>query len=203
MANNFAIEITAVDRATAVFKKVNEALGKFSRPITNTQKSLAALGKETGLSTLTKRLGATGSAAVKAAEKLGALGGTVGLLAGAGSIGGLASLARQWGDMGLQATNAAYRIGLGTQQLQQFQSAARLGGASADAMSQGVANMAKNIGDALSNRNPAMAGFAQQLGIRFRYGPDGKADVATAYKDLKAALDKAPTAHDREPGWAE
>jgi hypothetical protein len=189
-AAGFAVTITAKDAASATLKKISDSLAKFSKPVEGLRAEFEKLGKNAGLANLTKGLGAAGSAAEKLIEKLG---GSTGSLGGAGSIGGMAMLARQYADVGQQATNMAYRIGIGTDQLAKFQSAARLGGASAGAMADAVATMAKNIGDVLSNRNPTMAGFFKQLEITPRYGADGRPDVATAFRGLREALAKAPT----------
>jgi len=193
MANAFAINITAADNASAIINKVTAAVEKFTKPIRNTQDVLSKIGKDTGLDKVAKSLSSAGTAANAMLDKLGSVSGAAGSLAGIGTVSGLAALTRQWADMGLQATNTAYRIGIGADQLARFQSAARLGGLSGETATQGASAMAKNIGDVLSGRNPQMAGYFAQLGIRAKYDANGQADVASAYRDLARALERAPT----------
>jgi hypothetical protein len=44
MTNKFTIEISAVDKATAVVKKVNDAMGKVTRPFEDAHKSFKNFG---------------------------------------------------------------------------------------------------------------------------------------------------------------
>jgi hypothetical protein len=46
MANRFEVSVVAIDKASAVFRKVNNQMSQTLRPVTRAQRQMAMLGRE-------------------------------------------------------------------------------------------------------------------------------------------------------------
>ena len=68
--NDFKIIITGVDRATAVFRKINRSMEQMTRPVTNLKRSLASFAKEAHLDKVGKAFMAIGKGAVRTAASI-------------------------------------------------------------------------------------------------------------------------------------
>ena len=49
MANPFTITITAVDKATATVRKVNQSMARLTSPVRDLKQSFGSLGRELGI----------------------------------------------------------------------------------------------------------------------------------------------------------
>lgn len=189
--NGFAVTISAQDAATETIKKINKSLEALVKPVTGANAAFDKLGKNTALGKLTKSLEGVSDRAADVVEKLGVLGNSGNALTAGGTIGGIAMMARQWADTGQALANTARRMGVSSGYVAKIQSMARLAGVSDQAATASAENMARNIGDALSGRNPEMHAYLGSLGIRTQYKADGSPDIEAAYADLQKALARA------------
>ena len=89
MSNKFEISVVAVDRASAVFKKINGSLTTSFRPVTRLQKQVGALGKEMHLDKMANGLRGVSGAAAKVAQSLGLSTAPLEALFGLGAAGGI------------------------------------------------------------------------------------------------------------------
>ncbi|MDP1069653.1 hypothetical protein, partial [Klebsiella pneumoniae] len=56
MANTFTITISAVDKASATVRKVNDSVSRMTRPFEEVGKSFKSLGRELGFERIGKNL---------------------------------------------------------------------------------------------------------------------------------------------------
>src|SRR5471032_2635385 len=109
MANNFQITISAVDKATAVFRKVNNAVSQLSRPFEQVGQSFKSLGKN---------LTQIGREAKGAAAGVASIVAPMAAVTGIGSVAGIIALADGWARMGRATANTAGNIGINAGELQ-------------------------------------------------------------------------------------
>ncbi|TCK39645.1 hypothetical protein B0G84_4985 [Paraburkholderia sp. BL8N3] len=186
----FQITISAVDKATAVAKRVNDSIAKITRPVNDVRTSVAAFGKETGLDRLGKGLAQVGSAAGDVARKVASIAPPMAALVGVGSIAGIAALAAGWGKAAIEIANTASVIGVSTTDLQRYRGAARVAGLSADAMTSSMQSLGSAFEDASAGRNNFAAGVLSDKGIGIHRLKDGTIDVVRGMRDVAAAASK-------------
>lgn len=188
MANDFKITISAVDKVTATVRKINASMDKIVSPITNFQKSIAALKNEVGLNVITKGMKNVGRAAKDIAERVMSIAAPMAALIGVGTIGGIAALVTEWGRLGFQITNTANAIGISTGQLQGLRGAASMAGVAASELDGGL----KSIGDTLQNaqfgRNQDALMMMNRLGISVHRLKDGSVDAAQGLMDISKSM---------------
>jgi hypothetical protein len=184
VANNFQIVISATDKATATVKKVNDAIGKFVRPVTEVQRASKALGKEVGLDRLGKSLARVGTSAADVGEKMGRIIAPLAAIVGVGSVAAVAELAKKWGELGAEITRTSQTIGVSANNLQALRGAAQLSGVSADSLTSGLKSLGDTMEDALYGRNQEALMLMNRLGIVMKRNADGAVDTTAAFSDL-------------------
>lgn len=188
MANDYKIEISAVDKVTATVKKINASMEKLISPATNFQKSLADLKKEAGLNVLVKSLKAVGTAAVGVAESVASIVAPMAAIIGIGTIAGVAALVTEWGKLGFEINKSASLIGISSDQLQALRGAASMAGVAAGELDGGL----KSVGDTLQNaqfgRNQEALMMMNRLGISVHRLKDGSVDAAQGLMDISKAI---------------
>jgi hypothetical protein len=112
MANKFPIEVTAQDKFSAVFEKLNKSVNDMTRSVNDLAKSTKALAEKSGLSEISKSFGELRSVASEAGRELGLLAGPMSLLGGGATIAGVAAMADRWGAVGVSLTNASAASGV-------------------------------------------------------------------------------------------
>src|SRR5450830_647059 len=100
MANNFQITITAIDRATAVVRRINAGMARITQPITNIRRAAGALTRELGFDKVGVAVGGVVKNVRQLGSQLGSLLGPLAIIAGGGTLAGIAALATEWGRMG-------------------------------------------------------------------------------------------------------
>lgn len=141
---SFSITINAVDKATAVAKRVNESIAKITKPIADVKSSVAGFNKETGLDQLGKKFESVGKSAQTVARSVASIAPPLAAIVGVGSVAGIAAFATSWGRAAAEIANTSSVIGVTTTDLQRYRGAARVAGLSADAMTSSM----QSLGDA-------------------------------------------------------
>lgn len=195
MANNFHIVISAVDRATATFKKVNAGMERLTRPTRELKERFAAFGKEaktfakfSGLDVIGKGLGRVANAAGDVARKMLSIAPPLTAIASFGTIAGIAELAVSWGHVGTEIANTAAVLGVSTDDLQKFRGAARLAGLSAEDMTGGLKSLGTTLEDATYGRNQQALIMMNKFGMSMHRTKTGAVDVTRALHDVASAI---------------
>lgn len=194
MANNFQITVSAADKATAVIKGVNQAIGKVTRPIAEIGKAARAAGKAAGFDKLGEGLSRVVVAAAKAEKALGTLKGPIGFLSGAGTLAGLTALANEWGRFGVELTNTASAAGLAASTLSSVRAASALAGVSGETAAGAMKSLNDTLNDARYGRNMLTLGVLNQLGIVLHRTSTGAIDNKQALDDLLDAISRQKSA---------
>jgi hypothetical protein len=197
MANKFLIEISAVDKATAIVRKINKSLAGITEPITRTQRSVKMLGRELGFDKVGKSLSNVGKAAGDVASKVGSIVAPMAAIAGVGSIAAVGMLAVEWGHLGAEITRTSSLLGLSTSQLQNWRGTARAFGVSAQEATNGMATLGNTIEDALYGRNQTALMMMNRLGLSVHRMKDGTIDTTRSMADLSRVISKIPNAQVR------
>lgn len=188
MANKFQINLVAVDRATAVIRKVNKSMNGMLRPMTNITRSTKALGNEVWANPIVKGVRRVGNAAWWAGSKVSSLISPMTALAGASSIAGIYSLADSWGRAGININYAAQRIGMSIGKLQGYRGAAVAAGLSADDMQNSLESLSVTLQDATQGRNQTAMYLLGTLGVKLKRNASGVIDTGKALDDIADAL---------------
>ncbi|WJN74363.1 phage tail tip lysozyme [Burkholderia anthina] len=186
----FQITINAVDKATAVAKRVNESIAKITKPITDVKASVAAFNKETGLDQLGKKFESVGKSAQTVARSVASIAPPLAAIVGVGSVAGIAAFATSWGRAAAEIANTSSVIGVTTTDLQRYRGAARVAGLSADAMTSSMQSLGDAFEDASAGRNNFVAGVLSDKGIGIHRLKDGTIDVVRGLHDVAAAASK-------------
>ncbi|MEA9997049.1 MULTISPECIES: phage tail tip lysozyme [unclassified Pseudomonas] len=190
MANSFTITISAVDKATATVRKVNDAIGRMTRPFEEVGKSFKSLGRELGFEKIGKNLGNIGMQAGSAARSIGSIVAPMAAITGLGSVAGVAALADSWAHLGRSIDNSSRGIGVSAGQLQGFQGAAKLLGIDASTTTSSLDGLATTMQDAQWGRNQGAMVMFSQLGIGLKKTKDGAKDVIGEFKAIADAISK-------------
>jgi hypothetical protein len=193
-APGFTLTISAVDKATAVAKRVNESIAKITRPITDVKSSVAAFNKETGLDQLGKKFESVGRTAKSVASSMASIAPPLAAIVGVGSIAGIAAFATSWGKVATEIANTSSVIGVSTNDLQRYRGAARVAGLSADSMTSSMQSLGAAFEDASAGRNNFAAGVLSDKGIGIHRLKDGTIDVVRGINDVASAARKITNA---------
>ncbi|MDE2098620.1 MAG: hypothetical protein KGL39_15305 [Patescibacteria group bacterium] len=187
MTNALSISITAADRATRVIQNINKRVAEMTRPFQNVQRSIERFSRAAGFDTVKRKLEAIGHSARGIAATFARIGAPLLALVGGGTIAGLIALTDGWARFGLKLTQTSQILGINTQQLYDFQNAARLVGLSGDAATQTFASFADTLQDARWGRNQQAMGLLLGLGIQLKTTRSGAIDAMGA---LAAVADR-------------
>jgi hypothetical protein len=190
VANNFTITISAVDKATATVRKVNDAISRLTRPFEDVGKSFKSLGRELGFEKIGKNLGNIGREASGAARGIGSIVAPMAAITGLGSIAGIAALANNWAHLGRSIDNSAHGIGISAGQLQSFQGAAKMVGVDVGTTTASLDGLASTMQDAQWGRNQGALLMLNKLGIGLKKSTNGAWDVVGEYKAIANAIAK-------------
>ncbi|ALK18464.1 hypothetical protein CEQ23_22330 [Burkholderia cepacia] len=186
----FQITIDAVDKATAVAKRVNESIAKITKPIADVKSSVAGFNKETGLDQLGKKFESVGKSAQTVARSVASIAPPLAAIVGVGSVAGIAAFATSWGRAAAEIANTSSMIGVTTTDLQRYRGAARVAGLSADAMTSSMQSLGDAFEDASAGRNNFVAGVLSDKGIGIHRLKDGTIDVVRGLHDIAGAASK-------------
>jgi hypothetical protein len=189
MPNAFQIVISATDNATATIRKINDAMGKVTRPFEDARKSFKRFDAALADNPVVKSLGKVGGAALGAARSIGRIAAPIAAITGATSIAGVSLMADRWAKFGRSVTYASREIGISTTSLQQYQGMATLAGVSTDAMSSGLQGLGTTMEDARWGRNQGALMMFNRLGIGLKKTKDGMWDVNAEFMAVAKVMD--------------
>ena len=190
MANTFSITISAVDKATATVRRVNDSISRLTRPFQDVGKSFKSLGRELGFEKIGRNLGTIGREASGAARCIGSIIAPMAAVTGLGSVAGIAVLAKNWATLSRSIDSSSHSIGISSGQLQSFQGAAQMVGVEASATTSSLDGLANTMQDAQWGRNQGALLMFNKLGIGLKKTKDGTWDVVAQYKAVATAIAK-------------
>ncbi|MFL1502102.1 phage tail tip lysozyme [Pseudomonas sp. S191] len=188
MANTFTITISAVDKASATVRKVNDSVSRMTRPFEEVGKSFKSLGRELGFERIGKNLTNIGREAGGAARSIGNIVAPMAAITGIGSVAGVAALAVNWAKLGRSIDSSAHGIGVSAGQLQTFQGAAKMVGIDTELATSSLNSLATTMQDAQWGRNQGALLMLNRLGIGLKKAKDGSWDVVGEYKAIANAI---------------
>jgi len=188
MANTFTITISAVDKASATVRKVNDSVSRMTRPFEEVGKSFKSLGRELGFERIGKNLTNIGREAGGAARSISNIVAPMAAITGIGSVAGVAALAVNWAKLGRSIDNSAHGIGISAGQLQTFQGAAKMVGIDTELATGSLNSLATTMQDAQWGRNQGALLMLNKLGIGLKKAKDGSWDVVGEYKAIANAI---------------
>ena len=197
MANNFQIEIRAIDGFTKVFRDLNDKASKAARPLVNVHRQVGALAREMHLDKVAKGMGAVSDAAVNVSRTLGLSLGPLESVLGAGGIvggllaaaGGAVALGVNFARTGFEVSRTSQALGVSEKYLQQLRGAFRLVGVDGDVATQTVASLGRTLQDARFLRDPKALQVLRQLGIGIPM-KNGIVDQAAALDAISSEMAK-------------
>lgn len=187
-AASFQVTVSAVDKATATIRKINDAVAKTTRPFEEVGKSFKGLGREIGIDKIGKNLQKIGATARNAARGLGEIATPLAGITSIGTVAGIAALAESWANLSRNITYSAQNIGISTTQLQTFQNAAKLAGISTDAATQSLASLGKTMQDAVWGRNQQALILFDKFTGGVKRTKGGAMDVTAEFKAMAKAI---------------
>lgn len=190
MANTFSITISAVDKATATVRRVNDSISRLTRPFQDVGKSFKSLGRELGFEKIGKNLGNIGREASGAARGIGSIVAPMAAITGLGSVAGIATLAKNWANLARSIDSSSSSIGISSGQLQSFQGAAQMVGIESSATSSSLEGLANTMQDAQWGRNQGALLMFNKLGIGLKTTKTGAWDVVGQFKAVANAIAK-------------
>lgn len=188
MANTFTITISAIDKASATVRKVNDSVSRMTRPFEEVGKSFKSLGRELGFERIGKNLTNIGREAGGAARSIGNIVAPMAAITGIGSVAGVAALAVNWAKLGRSIDSSAHGIGVSADQLQTFQGAAKMVGIDTEQATGSLNSLATTMQDAQWGRNQGALLMLNKLGIGLKKAKDGSWDVVGEYKAIANAI---------------
>jgi hypothetical protein len=183
-ANDLVIRISAIDKATAVVRQVNDSISKSLRPVMNVQRSLKMLAREAGLERMGKSLVDVSRAAADVATKVGSILAPLTAVLGIGSIAAIGMLAKKFGEFGSEILRSSATLGISTRDLQAYRGAAEMAGVSSETFTGNMKAFGDTLQDATHGRNAGAAYMLKQLGINVKKSADGVIDTSNAYGAL-------------------
>jgi len=187
---NLSLRISAIDDATKVIKDLHKRVTQIARPFQDLQRSVQAFSHAAGFGVVKNKLEGLVRGAKRVAESFAKIGAPLIALVGGGTIAGLFALTAGWARFGLQVSQTARILGVNTQELYNFQNAARLVGISGEAATQTFQSFADTLQDARFGRNQAAFGLLQGLGVHLKNTKSGAIDAMDALGQVADAIHK-------------
>jgi len=168
MAGGYSVTIRAEDGATAVINRINASLSRMTAPVSRLNAATKTLADRTGLTRLTTGFEQAAQGALSLGNRISGVLPMFGALTGAASLAGMARLVTTWSRFGEEIGRASDRLGISARSLGQWQTGARLAGASMLGMTQGLTSLRDTLTDAVGGRNNEAVQYLNILGVRFR-----------------------------------
>jgi hypothetical protein len=188
MANNLTVTISAVDKATATIKRINDSMNRAVAPVRNIQRIGSEVAKNPVIDSLRRMGGAVGTVA----KGLGIVSGSMAGITAIGAVAGVAEMTAQWARLAREIDNTSVSLGTTSKGLVTMRGAARLAGLSAEAMDGSLESVRQTMQDARWGRNQPLVALMTKLGMTFRYTKDGSIDAIASLKDIADAMAAQP-----------
>lgn len=181
--NQFRLRITAVDKASALIKKIGQQAGGIGSKLNlgNKLQSSIAAASSLKLGKLADQAAGFGTAMSKVVTPMN-------LVASAATVGGLAKAASTWAGLGGDVLTTSRALGVSARDLQTLRGAAELSGVSADKLDASLGSLGTTLNDAANGRNGNALAMLSKLGISIHRTKDGAIDTVQAFKDLSAVM---------------
>jgi hypothetical protein len=197
--NKFEIQIVALDKATAVFRRVNTSMTNVMRPVTRLQTQFSLLSREMHLDKLTKGFDVVSRSASKVADNLGLAVPQLEALTGLGAAGGVvaaltaaagatALFTKKWADSGAEISKASQLLGVNAQELQIHQRAAEQALVSSDDFTASLANLGRGLHKLEYDGDAKMQGVLTGWGIKLKTDKDGAIQLLDMYDEIAARI---------------
>jgi hypothetical protein len=195
MANDFVIRISADDKATAVVKKIQAALGKITEPVEKANKRVSSLGNvgTAGLAKLRKGMDGVASSASKVVDKIVEIIPGLTAIGGAASLAGLSALAVKFGNFGFGLNKSSQLLGMNAQDLAAWHVAAKRAGVSAEEFDSSMAGSQGAIRGAAFGADPHAMMMLQKMGVQIQHNKDGSIDYLSTQQKIMTALANQPS----------
>lgn len=183
----YSVTYSVVDNATKQIDAINRRITQMRAPVERMSRSISRFVDVSGLRKVADGFGAVARTAAIAFRSIMAIVPALGAITSAATIAGMAKLVSSYSAWGRQLTINADQIGATTQQLQQFEDAARNAGGSVadmDASLQGLKDISTRALEGLDNN--ALAYFSR-FGINLR---DANGHLRTAIDLLPEVMQK-------------
>jgi hypothetical protein len=164
----YSVTYTVVDNATKQIDAINRRIAQMRAPMDRMARSLQRFVDVSGLRKVAEGFGWIARGAATAFRAMIALVPVLGAITSAATIAGLAKLVSSFSAWGRQLSINADQIGMSSQQLQQFEDAARLAGGSADDMTESLKGLHDATVRALEGQDPQTLAYFSQLGVNLR-----------------------------------
>jgi hypothetical protein len=195
MANDFAIEITADDAATAIIEKVNQALSKMTGNIEKSGKGTKGISDQarSSLGKLEDSFKKVERSASLVVDKIVEI---VPGLAAIGGIGAIGAISEKFATFGQKLTTNARLVGMNTRELLKFEYAARRAGQSSESIVSTLSSMQDAIRGAAMGQNPQAMAQLLGWGVNLKRNADGSVanmdEVVLQVMDKIGAIKSAP-----------
>lgn len=183
--SNIAVTISAVDRVSKEIAAIKKQIASMQTPAERAGRGLKNLTNADRVGKMASGMRGMARDSFSAFQSVSHLLPAMEALTGAATIAGLAALSREWARMGNQMGNSAQRAGTGVAQLSNFQNAAKLSGASAQAATSGLTSLNDAITNAAAGRSPQAIMAFNQLGMSMK-------DLRDSNGHLKSTADLLP-----------
>src|ERR1043166_6245886 len=193
MANaaQFTIIITALDKASAQIRHVNQTIGGLTAPFANVGKSIAALGEAAGMNKLVAAAENAGSKVVNLGSKISGLIGPLAALGGAASVAGLYEIAKGASDWGHELYLATQKTNVAADALAKLHFIGETAGAGPELMDKALFKL-----NLIIQKGPAagkeIVGMFRHVGIAMRDSTGHVRNVTDVWKDLSEAVQRNP-----------
>jgi len=194
MANKFEVQVVALDKFTGVFRKLNNSASQAVRPLSNIGRQTGALMREMHMPQAMRGIRGLAKAGQELSSSMGSAGSSMGALFGLGAAGGVVAtvaavgqLASSWANLGANVLQSSKLMGVNAQELQKWQAAAKLTGATAEDMTSTLGNLAKTQQDARFGRNLLASSVMAKFGINSRDPSGGLMDVSRVMASIPSA----------------
>ena len=183
-----AVRIQVIDDVSARLDAINRSIDKFMARPKAISNAISNLSEKAGV---TKLAGAVGNAAEKTSvlgQRVGRLLGPLAMLGQAATIAGIVAIGHHFGETATAVGRAAAETGVASDRLQALQYAAKASGASAEAMTAGLADLSHVLRDASLGQNSEAVMGLNALGISLRDAQGNVRSTADVLPDLADRL---------------
>lgn len=194
---NFTIGITATDKASAVFKKLNANAAKAVRPAADLEKKfkgqrseLAEISK--GLDRAAKSMGGLAKVGESFGLRLPMLGGLSGGLAVGAGVQAFASMMRETSAKATGVMRFTSQHGVSGRAIQRLTAAAQRQGLDGTSAQGVLGQFGGTLEDVVAGRNSEAAMLLRRVGVDVHRNKDGTPDTARAFEDLADAIRRQP-----------
>lgn len=194
---NFTIGITATDKASAVFKKLNANAAKAVRPAADLEKKFKAQRSELaeiskGLDRAAKSMGGLAKIGESFGLRVPMLGGLSGGLAVGAGVQAFASMMRETSAKATGVMRFTSQHGVSGRSVQRLTAAAQRQGLDGTSAQGVLGQFGGTLEDVLAGRNSEAAMLLRRVGVDVHRNKDGTPDTARAFEDLADAIRRQP-----------